>query len=94
MYIDEGSPETSKAHEMLSEGVDVNEQDDFGWTALQLAAVYGRKEIADVLLANNADPNIRNSVGRTALMYAARPRQDINSKIAVGSSSRYQFRFP
>lgn len=52
-------------------GANVDEQDEAGWTALQLAAAYDRLEIVGLLLANGACPNISNSVGRTALMYAA-----------------------
>ena len=43
---------------LIAEGVDVNDQDEYGWTALQLAAAYGRDEIVDTLLGKDADPNI------------------------------------
>ena len=64
--------DADQVNALIAKGINVNEQDEHGWTALQLAAAYGRGDIVDALLANKrADPNIKNSVGRTALMYAA-----------------------
>lgn len=41
-------------------------------TPLQLAAFYGSKKgVAELLLANKADVNIRDDFGRTALHHAA-----------------------
>ena len=33
-----------------------------GWTALMLAAMYGRIEIADLLVRSNADVNVKTNV--------------------------------
>lgn len=65
--------DNEKVNELIARGANLDEQDEQGWTALQLAAAYGRTEIVNALLAAQppADPNIRNSIGRTALMYAA-----------------------
>jgi uncharacterized protein len=64
---------SNKVNELIARGVNLDEQDEQGWTALQLAAAYGRVEFVNSLLASRppADPNIKNGVGRTALMYAA-----------------------
>ena len=64
-----GDVEQVKA--LLSQGANVSEQDQYGWTALQVGAAYGYKEIVDLLLSNRADPNVTNDQGRSALMYAA-----------------------
>jgi ankyrin repeat protein len=56
---------------VIAAGVNVNENDEYGWTALQLAAAYGHTQLVNRLLANGADPNMKNTNGRTALMYAA-----------------------
>jgi len=65
--------DADKVNDLIAKGVNLDEQDEYGWTALQLAAAYGRVEIVNALLAARppADPNIKNSIGRTALMYAA-----------------------
>lgn len=61
----------NKVSELMTERVNVNEQDEHCWTALQLAASTGNDEIVSILLKSGADPNIKNDIGRTALMYAA-----------------------
>jgi hypothetical protein len=56
---------------LISGGANVNEQDDYGWTSLHLAAAYGHTNVVKALLRNGADPNLTNAQGRNALMYAA-----------------------
>ena len=52
---------------LLAEGADVNDR-----TALMnYAAFYGRTEIVQILLAEGADVNVKDSGGKTALMYAS-----------------------
>jgi uncharacterized protein len=63
--------DADQVNTLIAEGANVNEQDEQGWTALQLASAYGHVEIVNILLAKDADPNIKHRVGRTALMYAA-----------------------
>ena len=63
--------DSKKINELIAEGVNVDERDEFGWAALQLAAAYGHLEIVHILLENGADPNLKNTICRTALMYAA-----------------------
>ena len=57
--------------EYLDAGVDVNAKDiQFGATPLYLAAEFGRKEIAELLIAKGADVNAGDKRGRTPLDWA------------------------
>merc|ERR1719188_1818194 len=51
--------------------MDVNEQDDFGWTALRFAVRAGHEAAATALIESGADVNLASSSGRTPLMSAA-----------------------
>ena len=50
---------------------EINARDDYGDTALMLAARYGHKEIAQALLDKGANPDAQDKGGYTALMLAA-----------------------
>lgn len=49
----------------------VNMKDKFGWSALHHAARNGNLEICRMLISSGADPALINSLGKTALHYAA-----------------------
>ena len=51
--------EFRNAEILINNGADVNAVDDYGYTALIMAAIHGRSEIALLLLAHGADPNLR-----------------------------------
>ena len=54
---------------LLSEGADVNARYKLGWTALMVAAISHNESVVQVLLAADADPNLRDdfsSVYKTA----------------------------
>lgn len=56
---------------LLSRGADVNgKSPDNGGTALMLAAMGGKREMAELLLDNGADVNAMSRDGNTALMFA------------------------
>jgi ankyrin repeat protein len=57
--------------EILSEGVDVNAQDNNGWTALHFAAQSNHFETIDLLLEYKADPNLHDKQGNGPLWTAA-----------------------
>lgn len=54
----------------LSQGADVNVRKG-GWTILMQVAGEGHTEIAQLLLAHTADPNVKGFQGETALTIAA-----------------------
>ncbi|KZW02100.1 ankyrin [Exidia glandulosa HHB12029] len=51
-------------------GVDLNAQDEFGFTPLHLAADRGSEEMVKLLLGHGADPSIKDPDGETALSLA------------------------
>ena len=57
--------------ELLRYNVDVNAQDNFGWTVLHKASL-GNHEIVKELLNHHADTNIQRNDGFTALMLASK----------------------
>ena len=60
-----------KVEKLLNEGFGVNTPGIRNWTPLIYAAYYGRYEIVKLLLARDADPNLRGKYGETALMEAS-----------------------
>ena len=49
--------------------LNLHSQDD--WTALMLASLNGHHyEVVELLLKENADPNLQPQAGKTALMFA------------------------
>ena len=55
----------------IAEGADVNAKDLNGRTLLQLAALKGHKEVAELLIAEGADVNAKTNSGWTPLVVAA-----------------------
>jgi len=62
-----GDLETVK--KMIEFGSDINEASN-GMTPLMFAARYNNVEVIELLLANGADPKVKNEKGFTALKYA------------------------
>ncbi|TGO07453.1 hypothetical protein BTUL_0275g00150 [Botrytis tulipae] len=57
---------------LFEKDIEVDSQDSYGTTALQLAAKHGHKSVVQLLLNKGANVNIRNGNGETALYLAAR----------------------
>ena len=62
--------------ELIDAGADVNTADEDGQTALMAAAERGHVAKVRLLLAHGAKADAKDKVGRTALRYARRPRND------------------
>ncbi|KAJ3010225.1 UNVERIFIED_CONTAM: hypothetical protein HDU68_002258, partial [Siphonaria sp. JEL0065] len=56
---------------LVTNGSDVNAQDDAKWTPLMIAASVGAGPIVDYLLLNGADVNLANENKQTPIFYAA-----------------------
>jgi len=66
------SNNTEAVKEHIKAGSDINEKDKFGGSSpLISAAVFGKTEIAKMLIDAGADLNIQNNDGSTALVTAA-----------------------
>lgn len=61
---------TKIIEDLISAGVDVNAQNNDGETALMLAVKAGNAHFAETLLANGANPQIKDKKGRIAKDYA------------------------
>ncbi|MAF11766.1 hypothetical protein CMK11_15070 [Candidatus Poribacteria bacterium] len=73
-------PEYARA--LLQRGVDPDESDDAGRTALTTAAKSGFPDYVEVLLEHGADPNAPDGRGRTALGRALKTKQwDIAARL-------------
>ncbi len=66
--VEEGNLASVK--DLISQGVDVNSQNDSGATALMFAVIDGRVDIVTTLLKNGANPNIKTNAGKTAFVLA------------------------
>lgn len=55
---------------LIKNGAKVDHPDQYGWTALMLAASYNNKEAVEFLLKHGANVNYRGQGGLTALMNA------------------------
>lgn len=55
---------------LLDSGVDINAKREDGFTALLLAAFFGRTEIVELLLERGADIHAKTRFGTSALMWA------------------------
>lgn len=60
--------------QLLKRGLDPNELDSYGRTALHIAASSGSEQCVRLLLENEADPNARDPEGRVPLWEALRRR--------------------
>jgi ankyrin repeat protein len=62
---------TVKLLALLDEGVEVNQRDEYGSTALHWAAQHGSVEMVKVLLSRGADVHLKDKAGEDAIYLAA-----------------------
>jgi putative ankyrin-repeat harboring protein len=59
---------------LIQNGADVNKQGEMGFTPVQNACFNGNVAILEILLANGANPNIKNELGNKAEDYVTDER--------------------
>ena len=67
-----GKLEKAKALIKANPDLVFRHESDSGLTALQFAAQYGHKDVAELLLANKAEVEAKSNIGWTPLFYAVR----------------------
>ena len=70
---------------LLDAGVDPNQRDAEGATALMWAAAYGKHDNVKLLLERGAEVNARDARGKSALAIATEQKQDEAVQAAAGS---------
>lgn len=60
----------TKVQELIAQGVDLNVQDEYGYTAFIWAASYSKPDMVKVLLDAGADKTIQDYDGHDALYWA------------------------
>src|SRR5262245_28071998 len=60
----------AKVRAWVESGADVNLRNQYGWSVLMLAALHGRTDIAEDLLAAGADATLENDRSDTAASLA------------------------
>lgn len=82
--------DTNKVQLYLNKGFDVNIKNKSGYTALQISAGYGNKEMVDLLLSNKADINFATN-DKTALSFSSEEGFDHISELllAKGANNKY-----
>ena len=78
--------DVASVHKLITEGADVNAQDNHGYTALISAASKGNLEIVRLLLDANADPNLQTSFGATALSLASAHHPEVVRMLLVAGA--------
>ena len=51
---------------LIEKGININAQDDYGWTALMFAAKYGHLDTVKLLIAKGANVNTQNKEGQNS----------------------------
>jgi len=70
LYETVGNGDVEKWQRLITHGADVNFKDDDGWTAL-MYAVFGRTEVAELLIQVGADVNAKYRYCKTDIERAS-----------------------
>ena len=68
-----GSGNVDEARDLIAQGINVDEQDEYGNTALMFAVMFNRFEMVQELIRAGAALDLQDNYGMTALMNANRP---------------------
>lgn len=77
---------------LLAEGAEINQRDQYGQTALMLAARHGRAEVVRLLLEYDADLDVIAKHGLSALMLAVVNRHLDVAKQLIDAGANIQLR--
>mmetsp|Transcript_43076 Transcript_43076/g.77488 ORF Transcript_43076/g.77488 Transcript_43076/m.77488 type:complete len:190 (+) Transcript_43076:55-624(+) len=72
---------------LVSQGVNLDATDDFGWTAIRFAARNGHADIVNTLVEQGCDMHKASATGRTPLMSAAGNRHDRVVEVLMSSGA-------
>ena len=90
MFVVQQGDEESVKRWLTEEGGDVNAQDPYGRTALQVSSRYGHEHIVKLLLEAGANPRIYSNSGRGALQEAVRHGHDSISQLLRSANPTLQ----
>lgn len=79
--------------ELLPSGIDLNKQDNEGRTAIWFAALEGKNDIYDFLLAQGVNPDIRSTSGDWA-GYSARELHELDREDIEETRSGSKLKLP
>ena len=71
----------------LANGVDVNVKNDFGFTPLLKVAQFGRRVVAELLIAKGADVSVKDKFGRTPLHCAVDEGQTEVAELLIAAGA-------
>lgn len=74
-----------KVKKLISEGYNVNIQDDANWTPLHRAAYFGHKETAKLLIDNGADVNVKTNIGVIPIMMAVMHNHNDTAEMLIAN---------
>jgi ankyrin repeat protein len=78
--------EIAVIHYLTEQGVEINEPDVVGRTALHYAVAMNHLSMVSFLLRKGADPHIRDLLGKTALDYADEKGYDEIANLLAGNA--------
>lgn len=82
-----GNKDINKVKELIDLGVDINQIDHMGYTALLYATNDGEKEIVELLIKSGANVNIISNFGSTALIAATSFNDDRIVKLLINAGA-------